>query len=66
VQKFLHRLVALEELGLKGALPVAGHLQRERSYSRGELALVTPVAPTAALVGTLARFGSEMLGHLRL
>jgi hypothetical protein len=35
-------------------------------HPRGKLALAPPVAPTATLVGTLARFGSEMLGHLRL
>ena len=45
----------LEERGLERALAVAGHLQREGSNPRGEPALVRTIAPSAALVGTLAQ-----------
>ena len=59
-------MVALEKRRLERTLAITGHFKLDRADPRGEPALVTPVAPAAALVGTLARLSAEIFAHLRL
>jgi len=65
-QRFFRPLIALKQLGLEGAVPIAGNLQLQAANSRSQLSFVASVPVATPIISMLTRLSSKMLGHFRL